>query len=55
MANELDHASATLISNPANSDDPPVGLAGFEVVHWLNKSLKTYKEHPPKILVDAVV
>lgn len=55
MANELDHASATLISNPANSDDPPVGLAGFEVVHWLNKSLKTYKDHPPKILVDAVV
>ena len=55
MANELDHASATPISMLVNSDDPPVGLAGFEIVHWLNKSLKTYKEHPPKILVDAVV
>ena len=55
MANELDHASATPVSLPVNSDDPPVGLAGFEIVHWLNKSLKTYKEHPPKILVDAVV
>lgn len=54
MANELDHASATPSSMPANSDDPPVGLAGFEIVHWLNKSLKTHKEHPPKILVDAV-
>lgn len=43
------------ISTPANTDDPPVGLAGYEIVHWLNKSLKTYKEHPPKILVDAVV
>ena len=55
MANELDHASATPISMLVNSDDPPVGLAGFEIVHWLNKSLKTYKEYPPKILVDAVV
>ena len=55
MANELEQASATPISMPVNSDDPPVGLAGFEIVHWLNKSLKTYKEHPPKILVDAVV
>lgn len=55
MANELEQASATPISTPANTDNPPVGLAGFEIVHWINKSLKTYKEHPPKILVDAVV
>lgn len=55
MANELEQASATPISMPASTDDPPVGLAGFEIVHWLNKSLKTYKEHPPKILVDAIV
>lgn len=55
MANELEQVSSTPIPKPASTDDPPVGLAGFEIVHWLNKSLKTYKEHSPKILVDAVV
>ena len=55
MASELEQASATSYFYARKYGWSPVGLAGYEIVHWLNKSLKTCKEHPPKILVDAVV
>lgn len=52
MTNELDLCSS---ASKSEIDDTPVGRAGFEIIHWVNRSLQSYKEHPPKILVDAIV
>lgn len=36
-------------------DDEPIGKSSaFEMIHWMNRQLKKYHDHPPKKLVRRI-
>jgi len=48
MAHELENN----VSAPSDSETKPSGSTGYEIISWLNRSIKKYKEHPPKELIE---
>ncbi|MBE5956694.1 MAG: hypothetical protein E7253_09600 [Lachnospiraceae bacterium] len=48
MVSELENT----VSAPSESEPKSKGSAGYEIISWLNRSIKKYKEHPPKELVE---
>lgn len=48
MVSELENT----VSAPSDSETNSTGSAGYEIISWLNRSIKKYKEHPPKELVE---
>ena len=37
------------------ADDEPIGKSSaFEMIHWMNRQLKKYHDHPPKKLVRRI-
>ena len=52
MPSELENNTSSPLSAPTDSETKTTGSAGVEILSWLNRSIKKYKEHPPKELVE---
>ena len=55
MANEFENNSSSPVSAPTDSETQSTGSTGYEIISWLNRSIKKYKEHPPKELVEEYI
>ena len=52
MPSELENTTSSPVSAPTDSETRTTGSAGVEILSWLNRSIKKYKENPPKELVE---
>lgn len=55
MANEFESNSSSPVSAPTDSETKSTGSTGYGIISWLNRSIKKYKEHPPKELVEEYI
>lgn len=55
MANELDNNVVPLTDVPTDPQKEHTGSASLEMLSWINRSIKAYKQQPPKGLVNAIM